>query len=469
MQLYTEGWKSMGFKQFSLRIIARTIAAMVTLVLLTIAVTTSGYHAATILLVVLLISQFIELVNFVSKTNNELVRFFDAARYADFSQRFDLSNVGAGFEELGHAFTDILTRLQKARTAQVTELKHLKAVVEHVPVPLISLNQESQITLWNNSARRLFGTTPVIRLNDLAQFGSHFPEQIKTMQAGERQLIKLNIDGIEHQLTVAATEIRLAQQQELLFSLQDIQNELVSAQLQAWQDLVSVLTHEIMNSITPVASLASTAVDLVDDIIKDIAQQPADKKDISSQELSADLRDVTDAVTTVARRSKGLMTFVDSYRRLTRLPTPNKNTTSVRFLSQQVIDISCQHWSAQNLAISCNISPESLDINVDQDMLSQILINLLKNAEQATEGCEIRKVELNAFINKRGHPVIEVNDNGCGMSKEIADNAFVPFYTTKRDGSGVGLALTRQIMLAHGGHVTLDSKINKGTSIRLIF
>ena len=184
---------------------------------------------------------------------------------------------------------------------------------------------------------------------------------------------------------------------------------------------------------------------------------------------SADLRDVTDAVTTVARRSKGLMTFVDSYRRLTRLPTPNKNTTSVRFLAQQVIDISCQHWSAQNLAISCNITPESLDINVDQDMLSQVLINLLKNAEQATDGCKIRKIELNAFINKRGHPVIEVNDNGCGMSKEIADNAFVPFYTTKRDGSGVGLALTRQIMLAHSGHVTLDSKINQGTSIRLIF
>lgn len=459
----------MGFKQFSLRIIIRTVAAMVSLVLLTITLTTSGYHAATILLIVLLVSQFIELVNFVSKTNNELARFFDAARYADFSQRFDLSNVGAGFEELGQAFTDILTRLQKARTAQVTELKHLKAVVEHVPVPLMSLNQDSQITLWNNSARRLFGTTPVIKLSDLKQFSQHFPQQIKSMQAGDRQLIKLNIDGIEHQLTVAATEIRLAQQQELLFSLQDIQNELVSAQLQAWQDLVSVLTHEIMNSITPVASLASTAADLVDDIVENIAQQPADKKDISSQDISADLKDVTDAVTTVARRSKGLMTFVDSYRRLTRLPTPNKNNSSVSSLIQQVIDISCQHWPEQNIAISSHISPKSLDINVDQNMLSQVLINLLKNAEQATIGCETRKVQLNAFINKRGHPVIEVNDTGCGMSKDVADNAFVPFYTTKRDGSGVGLALTRQIMLAHGGHVTLESTVNEGTNIRLIF
>ena len=464
-----EGWKNMGFKQFSLRIIMRTVAAMATLVLLTVALTTPGYHAATILLALLLVSQFVELVRFVSKTNNELVRFFDAARYADFSQRFDLSNVGAGFEELGQAFTDILTRLQKVRTAQVTELKHLKAVVEHVPVPLISLNQEQKITVWNNSARRLFGTIAVINLDDLAHFGQNFPKQIKSMQAGVRQLIKLDIDGIEHQLSVSATQIRLGQQQELLFSLQDIQNELVSAQLQAWQDLVSVLTHEIMNSITPVSSLASTADDLVNDILDNIEQKAKQGITLNSTDISTELSDVSDAVNTVARRSKGLMTFVSSYRRLTRLPTPNKKNTVISQFLQQVIDIACQDWPNQKITIETAISPQSLDINIDQDMLSQVLINLLKNAEHAVENSDIKHVKLNAYINKRGHPVIEISDSGCGMNKDVAENAFVPFYTTKREGSGVGLALTRQIMLGHGGHVTLESTINEGTNIRLIF
>ena len=262
----------------------------------------------------------------------------------------------------------------------------------------------------------------------------------------------MKIDDTPHQLSVAATAITIGQQQELLISLQDIQSELDTAQLSAWQDLVRVLTHEIMNSITPVASLAKTAVDLVDDVAEQVASQPA---------LVAELSDITDAVNTVARRSDGLMQFVTSYRRLTRLPPPNKQPISIVNLFENVERLACQHWPSKSIAYQFSASPPSLTLNADNDMLEQVMINLLQNAEHAVAGVSQAYITINASLNNRGRVIIEVSDNGSGIDQAVAEKIFVPFFTTKRDGSGVGLALTRQIMLAHGGFISLANKTSK--------
>ena len=450
----------MAFKQFTLKIILRTVLAMITLVCLTVVITTPGYHAMTVLLVITLSGQLFELIKFVSKTNAELVRFLDAARYGDFSQRFDFKNLGTGFEELANTFTAILTRLQSERNSQEQSLRHLKAVIEHVPAPLISIDNNHKVTLWNNSARRLFGTHPVVNTNDLSYFGNHFPQQLISMTAGDRKLIHIDIDGLEHQLSAQATEIKMPDSSELLISLQDIQSELVNAQLEAWQDLVSVLTHEIMNSITPITSLANTASDLITDVTQQIE---------TNAELQEDLSDVSDAINTVAKRSDSLMNFVTTYRRLTRLPTPNKVSIKVNELINNVVKIACHTWPEASINLHMNIIPQSLDIQVDEDMMAQVLINLLKNAEHALSESSTKEVTIASFINKRGNPVIEITDSGCGMNSDAEKNAFVPFYTTKRDGSGVGLALTKQVMLAHGGQVALKTELNNGSTFSLIF
>ena len=450
----------MGFKRFSLFIVLRTILAMLTLIVLTYLVSNPGYHAATILAVAVLTFQLIELVRFVSKTNAELIRFFEAARHADYSQRFDLSNLGAGFDELGQAFGEILARLQTARTQHEETLRHLKAVVEHVPVPLLSVKSNEQITLWNNSARRLFGTTPVINIQDLAVFNEHFPSQLLAMSAGERSLINITIDEMQHQLSIATTELIIDQQKEILISLQDIQSELDTAQLEAWQELVRVLTHEIMNSITPVASLAKTAADLVDDLSHQ-NQLP--------KELEEELTDISDAVKTVARRSDGLMSFVTSYRQLTRLPEPNKQNIDINELFTQVQAIACQHWAEQGIELSTQVNPSSLKVSVDQGMVEQVLINLLLNAEHAVQHAKSPKIALTAQLNARGRVTIDIIDNGSGIETELQEKIFVPFFTTKREGSGVGLALTRQVMLVHGGYVSLTSEQNQGSKFTLTF
>jgi two-component system nitrogen regulation sensor histidine kinase NtrY len=399
-------------------------------------------------------------VRFVAKTNAELVRFLDAARYADYSQRFEMSSLGSGFGELGSAFTDILERFQIVRSEQIEQHRHLKAIVEHVPVPLLSISSDGSLTLCNNASRKLFGANHVTKLSDLIPFGAEFAKHLSSVKPGERRLVHFTIDGMEHQLSISATKILLTQKQETLVSMQDIQSELDIAQLQAWQDLVKVLTHEIMNSITPVASLAKTTVDLVAD-----CKHKAD----SFPELKEDLQDVSQAVETVARRSDGLIQFVSSYRQLTQLPPPNKNKINVSTLFQQSCSLATQQWDKKGIEVQINIEPSELEVTVDKDMLEQVLLNLLQNAEHAVESCHSPMVTLNALLNKRGHVVIEVSDNGKGIPDEIGNKIFVPFYTTKQQGSGVGLALTRQIMLAHGGAIQYEVKAAGGTIFRMTF
>jgi nitrogen fixation/metabolism regulation signal transduction histidine kinase len=450
----------MGFKRFSLMIAARTILIMLTLVLLAYLLNLKGYLISTFVVAILLVVQSFLLHRFVNKTNNELTRFFEAARYADYSQRFEFNEIGAGFGELGKTFTDILKGFQQNRTVQEEEYRHLKALIEHVPVPLISLHADGKVSLWNNSARRLIGANAVTRFEDFKQFGEDFFEQLQTLVSGQRRLLKFEVDGMEQQLVVQATEIIVSGRQEKLLSLQDIQSELDGVQLQSWQDLVRVLTHEIMNSITPVASLAKTAADLIDD---------AKSKLEPSSENIEDLVDASDAIHTVARRSDGLMKFVGSYRRLTRLPEPNKRSIKVEALVADVSAIVTQDWKQKGIALNVKITPPSLDVLVDKDMVEQLLINLLKNAEQALEAADNANVNIEAYLNKRGHVVIDISDSGAGIPEDIAKKIFVPFFTTKREGSGVGLALTRQVMIAHGGSVKLKESKLGGACFRLTF
>jgi nitrogen fixation/metabolism regulation signal transduction histidine kinase len=450
----------MGFKRFGALLTARLVFILAALAMVGFLITTPGYHAATLLGLAIVVALTLEVFGFVSKTNQELSRFLDAARYADFGQRFQFDRLGAGFSELGDTFTQILDRFREDRKQREEELRHLKALLEHVPVPLISVHSDNQITLWNNSARRLFGIAMVRRLSDLEQFGADFQKQVRSIQPGETRLAAFHVDNMEQRLTISASEIAIASNIERLISLQNIQSELDGMQLSAWQDLVRVLTHEIMNSITPVASLAKTSVDLLDDVSDKIADKT---------EIVEELNDVKDAVNTVARRSDGLMNFVSSYRQLTRLPVPEKVRFRLSELFADVTRMATSDWLDRGLALITNVEPSELDVFADRQMVEQVLINLLQNCKHALEEVKNGHVSLSARLNQRGHVTLEVADNGPGIPDEIASRVFVPFYTTRREGSGVGLALSRQVMIAHRGTITFTNLEKGGTRFTLVF
>lgn len=448
----------MDFKRFSMVIFTRIILLIISVYLAGTLITLPGYHVSTLLILILVAYQSYSLINYVEKTNREVSRFFDAVKNQDFSQRFNLNELGNGFGELGEDFAYIISGLHKNKSDEEKQTRILQSVIEQVPVPLLSQSANGKITLWNNKVRGFFGTHPVATIEDLDSFGSENTALLQKMKPGEQRLLKFDIDDIDHHMMVSSSQIVVDGEVERLYSLLDIRNELDGAQLHAWQDLVRVLTHEIMNSITPISSLSNTA--------KAVA------KEISiTEENEETLQDLVDAVDTISRRSENLMHFVESYRKLTRLPSPVISTIE---LSELFLQISTLAKSDYNIDIECTVSPPSLSLSADRSMTEQILINLVKNAQQALQNdnqsnTKKPKIWLGAMLDKKGRVIITVEDNGPGVPENIKDSIFVPFYTTKRDGSGVGLALARQIMLAHKGNIKLRKGVEGGALFKLIY
>jgi nitrogen fixation/metabolism regulation signal transduction histidine kinase len=259
----------MVFRYFVVSLLLRLVLVGAAMALVVWLLLQPGYYSATLLSSIVLALLVAELWRYVSRTNREVARFLDAVRFADYSQRFNFEKAGSGFASLGRTFTAIIEEMRERRTDQESEMRHLKALIEHIPVPLMTVHADDAITLQNNAARRLFGSTHVTRVNDLRQFGAGFARAVDEAIPGDRELVTFTVEGAEYQLTLAATEIIINTDRERLISLQDIQSEIDATQADAWQDLVRVLTHEIMNSITPVTSLAQTAAELVDDIVRE--------------------------------------------------------------------------------------------------------------------------------------------------------------------------------------------------------
>ncbi len=450
----------MVYRRFSVRLAVRLVVLGVAIAAALWLMLQPGLHSATLLALGFVAAMAAELWWFISRTNREVARFLDAARHADYSQRFGYEDLGTGFGELASAFTDILDRMYDQRSNLETDLRRLRALIDHIPIPLMTLHGDRSITLQNNAARRLFGAAHVTQIADLKQFGASFHDAVAEAVPGQRELVTFEVEGIDYKLTLATSENIVAGESSRLLSLQDIQSELNITQAEAWQDLVRVLTHEIMNSITPVTSLAATASEVVDDVVRKAGHDPT---------LGEDLQDLRDAVHTVARRSDSLMQFVNSYRQITRLAPPEKKRVHVGDLFESVRLLAQAEWPGCDDILTVVAEPAELDVYADRDLLEPVVMNLLRNAFQATVDIDAPHIELRGRLNRRGNVVIEVIDNGPGIPDDIARKIFVPFFTTKQEGSGVGLALARQVMTAHGGFVRLVESDNGGATFTLTF
>jgi nitrogen fixation/metabolism regulation signal transduction histidine kinase len=451
----------MVYKRFSVVIIARTILLCLSILgLFFLLVSTNLY--ATIFIVILIIAyQVYSLIQFVQKTNRDIARFFDSIKYSDFTQSFKSTLKGSAFEELNRSFSEVMEEFRKTRTEKEEHFRYLQTVVQHVGIGLLAYTDDGNIELINNAAKKLFKVNGLKNISDLAAFSKALEEALKKIKTGDRFLIKVAENNELSQLSIYAAEFKLRGNHYTLVSISNIQNELEEKEMEAWQNLIRVLTHEIMNSVTPIISLSSTASTLLEEVDCKIKE----KHQLNSDELE----DVTVALNTILKRSKGLLHFVDDYRNLTRIPAPHFQSVKISSLFDRIKKLFSDQLIEKKISCSCIAEPPDLELIADPDLIEQVLINLVLNSIKALSETAAPEIKLAGRFDNRGNIIIQVIDNGHGIPEELHEKIFIPFFTTRKEGSGIGLSLSRQIMRAHKGGISVKSVPSRETTFTLRF
>ena len=446
-------------KRFDINCIIRVLLLSGTIGLLAYLFFKTNFIAAGIFTCLMAVYQIFALIRYVSKTNRDLTRLLQSIKYSDFSQSFTNNLKGSDFEELHAAFTEVIKEFQRAKLEKEEHLRFLQTIVDHVGIGLIAFNPAGEVELLNNAAKKLLKIPRLKNIRDLETVSPKLVQKLLELSPGGNDLVKLQQEDDLLQLSIYATGFVLHQQQLMLVAMQNIQNELEEEEMKSWQNLIRVLTHEIMNSITPIASLSSTAYGLLKD----------ERECEVPESMNETIDDVRHAVNTIEKRSKGLLTFIENYRELTRIPKPEFKMVKIKDLFERVEYLMKDQFEAYSINFNMDIDPESLEITADPALIEQVLINLCKNALEAVNGLTRPKIKLKAGTDGRGNPVIKVIDNGKGITEEVAEKIFIPFFTTKQQGSGIGLSLSRQIIRLHKGTIGVTSTPNEKTVFKLRF
>lgn len=412
-------------------------------------------YAALAAVGLLIASEVAALFRTVDRTNRDLARFFEAVKFGDFTQGFARRSPGRSFRQLRAALSDVMGAFQEARAEKEEQALYLRTIVQHVGIGLLVFRPDGEVDLVNNAAKRLLGVTQLKNIRSLESVSPGLVRTLTGLKPRERALVRIERPDEQLQLALQASEFKLRAKTHILVSIQDIRSELEAKEVDAWQKLIRVLTHEIMNSMTPITSLAETAQGLIAGV--GTAGDPEARSDIEV------------ALRTIAKRSQGLLHFVDGYRSLTRIPDPKLKFVPARELFERAGRLLQGPLAESGARLATSTRPETLELLADPELLEQALINLLLNAADAVRGRADARIELAAYLDERGRPVLQVRDNGTGIPAENLDKVFVPFFSTKEGGSGVGLSLSRQIMQLHNGTITVSSRPGEETVFTLRF
>lgn len=437
-------------KRFRFQIVLRVGSLIAAALLLAYLIGWTQLYEVAVLVSFLIVYLVVNLIHYVEKVTRDLTRFLESVRYADFSQGFTSEGRGPLFIRLRDAFEEVTSEFRRIRAEKEEQVRYLENVVQHLGIALISYREDGSVELMNTAARRLLRTGPIRNVEALERVSEPLVKALRELDSGEQSMVRVAEEDRTLQLSVYVSRFRLRNEAHALASIQDLRNELEEKEMEAWQQLTRVLTHEIMNSVAPISSLASTAHRL-------LSEAPPSSNGAPPQDLSEITEDAREAVQTIERRSKGLISFVDSYRSFTKIPHPKFQVLCVRELFDDVRRLLRVQIEEHALDLRINVTPEDLQITADPELVEQVLINLVLNAMHAVEDEPEPRIELRARIDRRSRPVLQVIDNGPGIPPDVQEKIFVPFFTTKEDGSGIGLSLSRQIMRLHGGALTVRS------------
>jgi two-component system nitrogen regulation sensor histidine kinase NtrY len=451
-------------KNFRFNVFARICGISLTIFNFTYLISRDGYGFTSFAFLVLILAQIYSLIRHVENTNREVVNFLNSIQYDDFSNSYKLSIEGESFKALNEAFNNVLEKFREIRAEKEAHHQYLKTIIHHIGIGIISFDIHGNVQIINSSAKKLFNINQLTHIDKLQQFSPELVDKIKKLRTGNKDLVKISSEEEIAQLAIYAIELNLQGESFKLITIQNIHAELEEKELDSWQKLIRVLTHEIMNSVAPISSLAAT----VNSELECLQEKEENSEDI----IWYDLEDIHLATKTIQRRSEGLIRFVSDFRNLTHIPLPKFKAVKVQELFDHIATLMQTDIEDGNIRFNLCVEPSSLILMADQEMLEQVLINLIKNAIQALNECEEKAdpyIILLAKQDEKNRPIISVKDNAGGIETEALEKIFIPFYTTKKSGSGIGLSLSQQIIRQHKGVILANSEIGKGTEFVIKF
>jgi two-component system nitrogen regulation sensor histidine kinase NtrY len=399
-----------------------------------------------------------ELIRYVERTQRDLATFLQAVACHDYSVPARAPGKGRVFDEMQSAFRVLAAEFTRLNSQKAANYQYLESVVEHLGVALVCFDESGGIAMMNEPARKLFQLPAAQSVASFARVDARLPVVLEGLGHGDRHLLQLRHTGDALQLILYATSFSLLGKQYKLVSFQNIRDELEQREMESWQKLVRVLTHEIMNSVTPIVSLSNL-------IQETLANATTDNGPGLDAITRSDLQRSANAVQS---RSSGLLDFVKAYRSFTTIPTPVPAQTAVGGLLENARILMADALAAQH--VQCEIRCESADlaIHADPRQIEQVLINLMRNAIEAMAETREPLISLVASSHGQGRVMIQVVDNGPGIEPTNLDNIFVPFFTTKRGGTGVGLSISRQLVRANRGFISFAANQPRGCMFTLL-
>jgi nitrogen fixation/metabolism regulation signal transduction histidine kinase len=410
------------------------------------------------LLLILVVFQIIYLLRYSEGSFQKVRTFLDNIKQDKYSQLYPVKFDGTETDDLHIEFNAILAKLKEDQAEKEANFQYFRSVFKHLSIGLITFGENGQIQLLNTAAKRILNVENLVSIGEIEGINKELYLAIHQLKTGGSELIKIaHPDGIM-QLSVYVIELLMRGEKFKLISLQNIQSELEEKEMEAWQNLVKILTHEIMNSIAPISSLAGT---IKDDLEKKI--------DTVTPLSSQDLEDYLMGISTIEKRSQGLTSFVSDFRSLAHIPAPKFSGIAIARLFDQLEMLLQHQLESEKITLVKHLNPKELILFGDQTQIEQVMINLTQNAIHALEDCEEKLITLQAYINESGKIILKISDTGKGIEEEALDKIFIPFFTTKKKGSGIGLSLSKQIMRRHKGNIQVRSKQGEGTTFKLIF
>lgn len=446
----------MLFKRYEWRLLYRIILLFAVL-LAACWLLVSGYFLFAAITIPFLLYQMYDLYSLLKKAQDEIKEFAQSIHYRDFSRYFNVKQAPAEVQQLREGFNEINSAFKVISREKETQYVYLQKILELVDTGILSYGIESGEIVWMNETLKKMLEIPYLKtIESLDKRDPALYKEVVDVKPGESRLAKVSTDKSSFKVLISATAFKTDDKSFKLIAFQNVNEALEETETEAWRKLLSVMTHEIMNSVAPISSLAETLKNRLVVSKSTLQNNPA-------------LDDLEIGIDTIKRRSEGLLKFAETYRNLSKITTLNVKKVLIRDLFENLNQLMQPTLESKNIELDIILKDPDISLEIDANLVEQVLINLLINAIEAVKQNEAPVIALSSYLAPGNKIIIKVADNGAGMSEEIIDKIFIPFFSTRKTGSGIGLSLCKQIMLLHKGSIQVQSKEGEGSAFLLLF